>query len=453
LGAFGEKLRKQREQRNIALDAISNTTKISTRMLRALEDEHFDQLPGGVFNKGFVRAYARQVGLDEEEAVLDYLAALRESQIQQQSILPDFRASAMKPALPPQPRQQNLPKPDLPKNDPAGTDSLRHDAPKNGSLRNDSAKDDSRLQKLNEDRPVEPRRDQNQNISFPDSAARTPANPTASRFRQKYPAGNPAPPSGKPAVQIPLGKLAAALLLIALAIAFWNSRRHREPDAASHAAAASNHSPAPIATTISAPASAEKQPAPAPTAKKTSAAATQPAAAQPATTPLVATTPVATTPAPTTPGPTISAAKKPATSVPAPAAPNHPSASETNSSNKVTTDSPAIAAKSASKISTAHALKPPPIFTLLIRAEKTTWVSITADGNPVADETLIAPAHTSVHATREVVVKTKNAAGVSFLLNGREIPVQGSEGEAKTYIFNASTVRVMPQAQDPPANR
>src|SRR5712691_5034854 len=61
-------------------------------MLRALEDEHFDQLPGGVFNKGFVRAYARQVGLDEEESVADYLAALRESQIQQQSILPDFRA-------------------------------------------------------------------------------------------------------------------------------------------------------------------------------------------------------------------------------------------------------------------------------------------------------------------------------------------------------------------------
>src|SRR5882757_7933258 len=98
VGAFGEKLRKQREQRGIALDAISNTTKISPRMLRALEEEHFDQLPGGVFNKGFVRAYARQVGLDEEEAVTDYLTALRESQIRQQSILPDFRAAAGKPS-------------------------------------------------------------------------------------------------------------------------------------------------------------------------------------------------------------------------------------------------------------------------------------------------------------------------------------------------------------------
>src|SRR5882757_31386 len=96
VGAFGEKLRKQREQRGLALDAISNSTKISTRMLRALEDEHFDHLPGGVFNKGFVRAYARQVGLDEEETITDYLAALRESQVQSQKILPDFRTSGVK---------------------------------------------------------------------------------------------------------------------------------------------------------------------------------------------------------------------------------------------------------------------------------------------------------------------------------------------------------------------
>src|SRR5271155_2874380 len=94
LGAFGEKLRKQRELQGISLDAVSDTTKISTRLLRALEEEHFDQLPGGVFNKGFVRAYARQVGLNEEEAIADYLAALRESQIQAQTILPNFRTPA-----------------------------------------------------------------------------------------------------------------------------------------------------------------------------------------------------------------------------------------------------------------------------------------------------------------------------------------------------------------------
>ena len=82
MGAFGEKLRKQREQRGITLDAISKVTKINTRMLRALEDEDFDQISGAVFNKGFTGAYAGQVGLDEEEAVTDYLVALRDNQIQ-----------------------------------------------------------------------------------------------------------------------------------------------------------------------------------------------------------------------------------------------------------------------------------------------------------------------------------------------------------------------------------
>ncbi|MGB8834534.1 MAG: helix-turn-helix transcriptional regulator, partial [Candidatus Sulfotelmatobacter sp.] len=80
MGSFGDNLRRQREVRNISLEAISNSTKISIRMLRAIEDEHFDQLPGGVFNKGFVRAYARQVGSDEDEAVADYLVALHDSQ-------------------------------------------------------------------------------------------------------------------------------------------------------------------------------------------------------------------------------------------------------------------------------------------------------------------------------------------------------------------------------------
>jgi len=74
-GSFGERLRRERELRGIKLDEISESTKISKRNLLALEEEHFDQLPGGIFNKGFVRAYARYLGLDEEQAVNDFLAA------------------------------------------------------------------------------------------------------------------------------------------------------------------------------------------------------------------------------------------------------------------------------------------------------------------------------------------------------------------------------------------
>ena len=91
-------------------------------------------------------------------------------------------------------------------------------------------------------------------------------------------------------------------------------------------------------------------------------------------------------------------------------------------------------------------------FTLLIRAEKTSWVSILADGKPVAEETLIAPAHTSVRATREISVRTGNAAGISFLLNGKEIPAQGDDGEVRLYTFDAQGMKAS-EAQPPNSAR
>ncbi len=61
--------------RGVSLEEIAETTKIGTRLLKALEEEQFDLLPGGIFNKGFVRAYAKYLGMDEEQAVADYLHA------------------------------------------------------------------------------------------------------------------------------------------------------------------------------------------------------------------------------------------------------------------------------------------------------------------------------------------------------------------------------------------
>ncbi|MBI3698161.1 MAG: helix-turn-helix domain-containing protein, partial [Acidobacteria bacterium] len=71
-GGFGETLRGEREARGITLEDISTATKISMRMLHAIESEEFDRLPGGVFNVNFVRQYARHIGLDEEEVIADY---------------------------------------------------------------------------------------------------------------------------------------------------------------------------------------------------------------------------------------------------------------------------------------------------------------------------------------------------------------------------------------------
>ena len=89
-------------------------------------------------------------------------------------------------------------------------------------------------------------------------------------------------------------------------------------------------------------------------------------------------------------------------------------------------------------------------MTLIIRASENSWVSISADGQTPAEETLIAPAHTSVRANREIVVKVGNAAGVSFLFNGSEVPADGTEAEVRTFTFDAAGIHASPAPQ---ANR
>ena len=73
--SFGERIKREREMRGVSLEEIAESTKIGKRNLEALETEDFDKLPGGIFNKGFVRAYAKYLGLDEDQAVTDFLAA------------------------------------------------------------------------------------------------------------------------------------------------------------------------------------------------------------------------------------------------------------------------------------------------------------------------------------------------------------------------------------------
>jgi cytoskeletal protein RodZ len=69
---FGAGFRKARESSGLALDKIAADTRISSRFLTAIENEDFHLLPGGVFNRGFIRAYAERIGLDPEQALADY---------------------------------------------------------------------------------------------------------------------------------------------------------------------------------------------------------------------------------------------------------------------------------------------------------------------------------------------------------------------------------------------
>ena len=77
---FGARFKEARESRGVSLDQIAAETRISTRFLLAIENEEFQLLPGGIFNRGFVRSYAEKIGLDPDQAVAEYerLAQVRE---------------------------------------------------------------------------------------------------------------------------------------------------------------------------------------------------------------------------------------------------------------------------------------------------------------------------------------------------------------------------------------
>jgi len=70
--SLGEELKQQRELRDISLREISESTKISVRILEAIENNNYKILPGGVFNRNFIRAYAEFIGLDPENTVRKY---------------------------------------------------------------------------------------------------------------------------------------------------------------------------------------------------------------------------------------------------------------------------------------------------------------------------------------------------------------------------------------------
>lgn len=98
--SFGEELRKQRELRQITLQEIAGVTKVKLRFLEALERDDFDALPGGLFTRGFIRAYADHVGLDPEATVNAYLYEIGQARTE------DHPRAHRNPALPRLQRQR-----------------------------------------------------------------------------------------------------------------------------------------------------------------------------------------------------------------------------------------------------------------------------------------------------------------------------------------------------------
>ena len=382
VGEFGDKFRKARESKELSLDDVSNVTKISARMLQAIEEEHFDQLPGGVFNKGFIRAYAKHLGLSSEDAVTDYLACLRQAQIDAHEVWQPERPAA--PTAPihsfvnPAPSKvtSTLVKPDPKPQPPVQVEELP----------------DLQLPRADH---VRPRRK--------DFAENTP-------------------------IEIPWRLVGLAALILILAFFLWTRRSHA-PQAASAKSTPAATSATPTTLTASV------QPAPAPPSTS------NPAPNNPAPKPAQPSAPVAASPtvktsAPdpaTTPPPTKSAAPR----TTAPAATNAGDLEE-----KVVRKGD-VTIRSFGQPAAAPSTKSLASLNLVIRATETSWISVTSDGQLITQETLIAPANTTVHGTHEIVVRVGNAAGVAFLWNGQELAPQGDEAEAKTFVFDHDGMRAL----------
>jgi cytoskeletal protein RodZ len=397
VGEFGDKFRKAREAKGISLDDVSNVTKISSRMLQAIEQERFDQLPGGVFNKGFIRAYAKHLGLNDEVAVTDYLVCLRQAQVDAHEVWEPERPTAPRPTTP---------RPAAP-----GPAAL-------GPAARGSASPEKRAPQpyakpsLTTLPPVEVE-DELPDLQLPRAEDVRPP-------RRDYAASRE---SG-----VPWNIVAVAAVVFVITAFVWI--RHSRKAHTETGAVVAPTQPAvvqPASTAVAAAMNSNSASQPPAQAKPAQSAAGQPMQS--------AATAHSSAPA---------SAKSPANADSNGQPKNQSIATVTNPSSDVTIRSFAPA---------APATPPAARMTLVIRASETSWVSVTTDGQATTQETLIAPAATTVRATREIVARIGNAAGVSFLWNGEEIPARGDESEVKTFIFDAQGMRVVPSTPSANQNR
>lgn len=102
--SLGEKLQQAREARGISISEVAEQTRISSHYLEGIEADDYRALPGGIFNKGFVKSYAKFVGVDEQEALQDYarLVASQENEVEDDlktynpEVLTDDRSASSK---------------------------------------------------------------------------------------------------------------------------------------------------------------------------------------------------------------------------------------------------------------------------------------------------------------------------------------------------------------------
>ena len=122
MASLGQELKEAREARNISIEEIASATKIVSRYLEALEDDHLDIMPGAFFIKGIIRAYSLSIGLDAEEVLAKYRAAgivgepehKRHPHLKSESRPAGRAAPKLAPEPPAQPVTIPIPEPEAP---------------------------------------------------------------------------------------------------------------------------------------------------------------------------------------------------------------------------------------------------------------------------------------------------------------------------------------------------
>ena len=78
---------------------------------------------------------------------------------------------------------------------------------------------------------------------------------------------------------------------------------------------------------------------------------------------------------------------------------------------------------------------------MLIKAREDSWVSITADGKQIVQDTLTAPAEKSIEARNQIVIKTGNVGALDISFNGKKLAPQGGYNQVKTLTFDPNGLR------------
>ena len=93
----GEYLKRERELRGVSLQEISEKLRLSVRRLERLEKDDYERLPHPTYVRGFIRSYCRELGLDENDAVLRFEAYLKEQSKKEKDSVPEHEEGLQRP--------------------------------------------------------------------------------------------------------------------------------------------------------------------------------------------------------------------------------------------------------------------------------------------------------------------------------------------------------------------